>query len=46
MAQILIVDDDKLLREMLRTALELDGHDVVDVCDGLCRYQAIWSKTS
>ncbi len=34
MAQILIIDDDKLLRDMLRTALELNGHDVVDASDG------------
>lgn len=34
MAHILIIDDDKSLREMLRTALELDGHEVEDVSDG------------
>lgn len=44
MAQILIIDDDKLLRDMLRTALELNGHDVVDVSDGFAAIKQYGQK--
>ena len=44
MAQILIIDDDKSLRDMLRTALELDGHDVEDVSDGFAAIKQYGQK--
>jgi len=34
MARILVVDDDKEVREMLRQMLERAGYEVVDACDG------------
>jgi CheY-like chemotaxis protein len=34
MAQILLIDDDALLRDTLRQLLELDGHHVEEACDG------------
>jgi DNA-binding NtrC family response regulator len=34
MATILIIDDDDSIRALGRKALELDGHRVVDACDG------------
>lgn len=32
--RILLVDDDEALRTALRRALERDGHQVVEACDG------------
>ena len=42
MARILVIDDNDLMREMLREMLEEGGHDVVEAADGregaeLCR---------
>ena len=34
MAKILIVDDEKIVRDLLRTVLEADGHTVEEVTDG------------
>jgi CheY-like chemotaxis protein len=34
MAKILIVDDEKIVRDLLRTVLEHDGHTVDEVTDG------------
>ncbi len=34
MARILVADDDRPLRDALRTTLELDGHDVVLAANG------------
>jgi CheY-like chemotaxis protein len=34
MAKILIVDDEKIVRDLLRTILESDGHTVDEVTDG------------
>lgn len=34
MAKILIVDDEKIVRDLLRTVLESDGHTVEEVTDG------------
>lgn len=34
MAKILIVDDEKIVRDLLRTVLENDGHTVGEVTDG------------
>jgi CheY-like chemotaxis protein len=34
MAQVLIVDDDRAIREMLRFALEVEGHTVTALSDG------------
>ena len=34
MAKILLVDDEKLLRSMLRTVLETEGHEVEEALDG------------
>ncbi len=33
-ARILVVDDDDQMRGMLRQMLELEGHEVVEACDG------------
>jgi CheY-like chemotaxis protein len=35
MAKILIVDDEKIVRDLLRTVLEHDGHTVAEALDGL-----------
>ncbi len=34
MPRILIIDDDDLIREMLRAVLEREGYDVLDASDG------------
>ena len=34
MALIVVADDDRLTRVMVRTALESGGHTVLDACDG------------
>lgn len=34
MARILLADDDKATRDLVRRALELDGHEVIAVEDG------------
>jgi DNA-binding response OmpR family regulator len=34
MARILVMDDDARIRELMKTALELDGHEVTAVGDG------------
>ena len=35
MTQILVVDDEKMIRNLLRMALELEGYGVVEACNGL-----------
>ena len=35
MAQILVVDDEPLLRQTLRSALETEGHDVFEASNGV-----------
>lgn len=43
MARILVIDDDESIRSLLRTALELQGYEVVEAENGyagLQRYQA------
>jgi CheY-like chemotaxis protein len=42
MIQILVIDDDVMIRTFLRTALEREGYDVVEAAngaEGLQRYQ-------
>lgn len=44
MARILVIDDDAMVRALLRTVLEAEGHEVMDAADGnagllLCRSQ-------
>jgi len=34
MARILVVDDEDTIRRMLRVALEMEGHEVVDASEG------------
>jgi DNA-binding response OmpR family regulator len=34
MSRILIIDDDDLIRQMLRAVLEREGYDVLDASDG------------
>lgn len=34
MSRVLIVDDDRAIRELLRFALECEGYDVTTLCDG------------
>jgi CheY-like chemotaxis protein len=41
MARILIVDDEKIVRDLLRTVLEHDGHTVDEVTDGADALDAI-----
>ena len=38
---VLVVDDDPAIREMLRHALQLDGHSVAEVKDGKAAWQVI-----
>jgi CheY-like chemotaxis protein len=33
-ANILVVDDDRLIRELISKTLRKDGHRVVEACDG------------
>lgn len=43
MARILVIDDDESIRFLLRTVLEIQGHDVVEAengAEGLLYYQA------
>ncbi|MEO8201560.1 MAG: response regulator [Gemmatimonadota bacterium] len=35
MPRILVIDDDKDIRKLLRTALESSGHEVMEAADGL-----------
>ena len=37
MAHILIIDDDALVRKILRQALEREGYKIVDAADGEAR---------
>ncbi|MHC4972422.1 MAG: response regulator [Planctomycetota bacterium] len=34
MARILVVDDEDVVRSLLKTILKHDGHEVVEACDG------------
>ena len=42
-ARVLVVDDDRAIRESLARALELDGHDVTMVSDGAQALEAVRS---
>jgi CheY-like chemotaxis protein/DNA-binding CsgD family transcriptional regulator len=35
MARVLVVDDEAQVRDLVRMNLELDGHDVLEACDGV-----------
>ena len=39
MARILVVDDEPDIRQILRTVLEQEGHEVVEADDGLSAYE-------
>lgn len=39
--RVLVVDDDRTLREMLTVALELDGYEVGSAPDGLAALEAV-----
>lgn len=41
MARILIADDDRLVRQMLRDLLEADGHEVMECSDGSSALEAV-----
>jgi len=41
MAKILVADDEKIVRDLLRTVLERDGHTVVEARDGAEALQAV-----
>jgi len=43
MARVLLIDDDPLVRNILRQILELDGHMVVDAANGAVAMQR-WSE--
>lgn len=34
MARILVIDDEQSIRRLLRVALEREGHEVVEACEG------------
>lgn len=44
MANILIVDDDKQIRSMLKQMLEREGHQVNTACDGVQALSAMLQK--
>ena len=44
MAHILLVDDDAHLREVVRYALEREGHEVVEAGDGAQGLAAVSSQ--
>jgi CheY-like chemotaxis protein len=46
MAQILLIDDDALLRDTVRQLLELDGHQVEEACDGVVGLQKLRQRSS
>jgi CheY-like chemotaxis protein len=41
MAKILIVDDEEIVRDLLRTVLERDGHTIAEAHDGLEALEAL-----
>lgn len=41
MAQVLVVDDDAVIRDLLRVNLELEGYDVVAAADGATALEQI-----
>jgi two-component system chemotaxis response regulator CheY len=45
MTQILVVDDEKMIRDLLRFALSLAGYGVVEACNGL-EGLAVYHQTS
>ena len=44
-ANILVVDDDRLNRELISRALRKDGHQVVEACDGALALQILKAIT-
>ena len=46
MAQILLIDDDALLRDTVRQLLELDGHQVEEACDGAVGLSKLRQRTA
>ena len=44
MARVIVVDDSALIREILRTILEPEGHWVVEAADGLEAVQFVTSR--
>lgn len=45
MARVLVVDDDRDVREALREALEADGHDVGEAADGETALRVLRAST-
>lgn len=46
MARVLVVDDEELVRDTVRQALELDGHDVSEAPDGASGLDALRAETA
>lgn len=44
-ANILVVDDDRMNRELISRALRKDGHQVVEACDGALALQILKAIT-
>lgn len=44
-ANILVVDDDRMNRELISRALRKDGHQVVEACDGALALQILQAIT-
>jgi two-component system, cell cycle response regulator len=44
MARVLIADDEEMVRELLRSALALDGHEVLEAADGPSAMELVYSQ--